>query len=391
MNRLTAFFLILLRVAIGWHLFVEGLDKFHSDTWTSAPYLREASGPLAPQFHQLAGDPVLDRMTPADGTKLPPALANEWNDYFNAFAAHYQLNDDQRKVAQAKFDELQSSTAKWLVTGTKDVTITSPWGPPAEKKDELTKDRVADYKAKLEKARDLQANEMGLFGKGASSTVNAAKSAARKAGADLQKDLSEQTKTMKDELQKTLTDEQKKAGPVHEPIAQSIWHWSQVKWADASVKYGLTIFGFCLIVGLFSRTSSLGGAVLLLLFFLAMPPFPGTPDNPKAEGHYLFINKNIIEMVALLALATVPTGRWVGLDGLVHALNPFRRRPKAPRVPPAPYSPPRLMSSPVAPSHEHEKPLPNDLVTTDVPPESAVNAATPSAPIAPTEDPSHGA
>jgi len=67
------------------------------------------------------------------------------------------------------------------------------------------------------------------------------------------------------------------------------------------------------------------GALFLLLFFLAMPPFPGWPENPRAEGHYLFINKNIIEMLALLALATTRSGRWVGLDGLVQFLSPRRR------------------------------------------------------------------
>jgi hypothetical protein len=47
-----------------------------------------------------------------------------------------------------------------------------------------------------------------------------------------------------------------------------------------------------------------------------MPPWPGLPDNPRAEGHYLYINKNLIEMLALLALATTRSGRWAGLDAL---------------------------------------------------------------------------
>jgi len=58
------------------------------------------------------------------------------------------------------------------------------------------------------------------------------------------------------------------------------------------------------------------------MFFLAMPPLPGWPDSPRAEGHYLFINKNIIEMLALLTLATTASGRWVGLDGLIQVLCP---------------------------------------------------------------------
>jgi hypothetical protein len=66
------------------------------------------------------------------------------------------------------------------------------------------------------------------------------------------------------------------------------------------------------------------GAYLLFMFFLAMPPLPGWPESPRAEGHYLFINKNVIEMLALLTLATTRSGRWAGLDGLLQFLRPRR-------------------------------------------------------------------
>ena len=95
-------------------------------------------------------------------------------------------------------------------------------------------------------------------------------------------------------------------------------------------RWGLTIVGACLIIGLFTRTNCVAGSAFLLLFYLAMPSLPWLPLNPRAEGHYLFINKNIIEMIALLTLATTQSGKWVGVDGLVQFLNPFRRRKPAP-------------------------------------------------------------
>jgi hypothetical protein len=55
---------------------------------------------------------------------------------------------------------------------------------------------------------------------------------------------------------------------------------------------------------------------------LAMPPFPWLPPNPRAEGHYYFVDKNLIEMLALLALATTRSGRWAGLDALLQFLSP---------------------------------------------------------------------
>jgi len=69
---------------------------------------------------------------------------------------------------------------------------------------------------------------------------------------------------------------------------------------------------------------------------LIAPALPYAPAPPGAIGNYLYINLYVIEMIALLVLATLPTGRWLGLDAVVHHLNPFRRRvvvnPNASRV-----------------------------------------------------------
>src|SRR5262249_27201208 len=64
-------------------------------------------------------------------------------------------------------------------------------------------------------------------------------------------------------------------------------------------------------------------------------PLPTAPLNPKAEGTYYFINKTFIMALALFALATVPSGRWFGLDGLVQFLRPRygRGQPQQPAAP----------------------------------------------------------
>jgi uncharacterized membrane protein YphA (DoxX/SURF4 family) len=82
--------------------------------------------------------------------------------------------------------------------------------------------------------------------------------------------------------------------------------------------WGLTIVGACLIVGLFSRTACVLAAAFLLGTYLMFPPFPWLPSPPNNEGYYLFVNKNLIEMLALLALATTTSGRWFGLDALIY-------------------------------------------------------------------------
>ena len=44
-----------------------------------------------------------------------------------------------------------------------------------------------------------------------------------------------------------------------------------------------------------------------------------------AEGNYLFIDKNLVELCALLALMFVPTGKFMGIDGLIANFRSRRR------------------------------------------------------------------
>jgi uncharacterized membrane protein YphA (DoxX/SURF4 family) len=115
-----------------------------------------------------------------------------------------------------------------------------------------------------------------------------------------------------------LTTDQLALGPAPEP-------WTPVRKINWRTMWGLTIFGLLLILGLCTRLSALGGAALLTLFYLAMPPWPGVQEIPSIE-HNLFVNKVFVEMLALLAIAALPSGKWFGLDAAVSAL--LQRRPK---------------------------------------------------------------
>lgn len=92
--------------------------------------------------------------------------------------------------------------------------------------------------------------------------------------------------------------------------------WTPMDWINLSTMYGLSAVGLCLMLGLFTPLAALGGATYLLSFYLSMPPWPGLPEG-ITEGHYRYVNKNLIEMIALLALAATPNGLWVGLDALL--------------------------------------------------------------------------
>ena len=58
------------------------------------------------------------------------------------------------------------------------------------------------------------------------------------------------------------------------------------------------------------------GALLLCLYFLANPPLLGSARTVPAEGSYLFVDKVLVEMVAMLVVLAFPTGHIVGLDRL---------------------------------------------------------------------------
>jgi uncharacterized membrane protein YphA (DoxX/SURF4 family) len=494
MNAYTRIFLVLLRLAIGWHFLVEGVEKVQSvmtgetvtnRPWTSEGYLREASGPLLGVLRQQFGDPdeaALERLTVAPlppgqdssrvpaGTRILPALAQDWQAYLDRFAAHYRLSPQQRDMAQTKLDQSKEKAVGWLLgqRGAQEVKKTFPSGTVAVK--ETPPERIAEYKLKLAQLHDLESREMPAFERDVGKQrLRALKADVARLRTDLLNDLN---RPMREALQSVLTDEQKKnplpetapphwwkwthagwtrafaawgaimvgtflmlstlgqlaasqacsasrlgggewalvallavvaaaavsgflawqvrqwpgwdwpsrgrwlalwlaaflgAGLLVSLLAQVLCHsrdcatwgggqwllawlvallgagvalglawyvarywsdWSQQEVIDWLVTFGLCAVGACLLLGFLTRPACLAGALLLLMFYLAMPAVPGVPDNPRAEGHYLYINKNIIEMLALLALATTRSGRWLGLDGLVPLFNPVRWFPR---------------------------------------------------------------
>jgi thiosulfate dehydrogenase [quinone] large subunit len=96
--------------------------------------------------------------------------------------------------------------------------------------------------------------------------------------------------------------------------------------ADLITMWGLTIVGILLILGLFTRLASLGGIGFIVLFYLCNPPFVGYFYSIPTEGSYLIVNKNLVELGALVVILVTGSGRFAGLDRLVHGL--FGRRPR---------------------------------------------------------------
>lgn len=369
MNRLTRVFLVLLRLAIGWQILVEGVEKLgdveqigpvhlgeyslhfgpakDKRPWSSEAYLRESNGPIGPLFQKyVLGDPriggpddVLIAHLKVENGAFPAPLEEEWDYYLKRFIDHYGLNELQRDRAEAILAQRKQQTLRWLQDNQK---------------------RLADFEAKRQEVRELEKAQWEMRLDVAREKRTRAKAEFRQLGKELQDGLDNQTTAMREALagnregqanpapEELLTREQRDLGPVPPPLRPREGDW--LDWAinsrlglqdrtvarplvplsvqhiDWITKWGLSVIGLFLLLGLFSRPASIGGFCFLILFYLAMPPFPWLPAAPNNEGHYLFINKTLIEAIALLTLATTRSGTWFGLDGLVQFLNPWRRR-----------------------------------------------------------------
>jgi uncharacterized membrane protein YphA (DoxX/SURF4 family) len=371
----TRFLLVLLQLAIGWHLFYEGAWKLNNPSWSSKGYLKNATGPLEHQFRWVAGDPEVwkdpqpteeeraadlkERLTPLPATlanenpaepklheRMPTHVKADWDDYYQRFVKHYKLDQEENRSlgaqVEAAYKKSQDGFVQWLIDGTmmvKRPNFSTPGPVPVRV-------RLAEYLAKLDEVKALGPQEDGTF-----TILDKPKGKkAQDEAVVMRKELAAELDARFDEMKGTLRDgityEQRRMAdvpaPKYEP-ADPTSAWERVDaaarsgellwWVDQKVKWGLLIVGGLLLLGLFTRTACVLGAVLLLSFYLAMPPFPWLPEAAASEGHFMFVNKNLIEILALLALATTQPGRRFGLDVWVGAvlkkMFPPKQKPTA--------------------------------------------------------------
>jgi len=308
------FFLIALRLAIGWHCFVEGMEKLSTPSWSSEVYLRESMGPFASVFKDVAGDRLIEKLTVEDET-FPPALDLDWRNRAAAFAAYYDLPDDKVLRAQEIVKKSEEKTLAYLTSATEEVTKTSAY-PPALKVAMTMKKRLEEHERLLSEVSKAEA-KFPSSSKDVHAAWKAAKADLAKWRADLKKSLDGETAKLNKALEELLTSDQKAEAATVAPGRLPIDEWRMLEWSDALVMWSLIVLGGCLLLGLCTRFTCFLTGLLILSFYLAMPPLPGWPESPRLEGHYLIINKTLIEVLALFALSFIPTGRWAGLDGIL--------------------------------------------------------------------------
>lgn len=319
----AALFIILLRISIGWHFLTEGSEKYRSteygkDTFSAEGYLRNASGPFAHYFRDMLPDP--DGRETLDLSKLKAS----WRAEAERIAAHFHFTEGQRSEASLLVDEAERWADGWFA----DPENTEKRNKYFHQLDELQKSEVnpASMAFELERSwdarRDLEADRRALVGP-----------------------INQRGKELSDSIARKATREQVDAAGA--PLISRIRHmpppgteaatdkaaiesveasrpWTQLDWINFTTTYGLIAIGVCLILGFLTPLAALGAVAFLAMIYLSLPPWPGVAPNPRTEGHYFIVSKNLIELIACLVIATTPSGHWIGLDALL--FGRMRRR-----------------------------------------------------------------
>jgi uncharacterized membrane protein YphA (DoxX/SURF4 family) len=92
-------------------------------------------------------------------------------------------------------------------------------------------------------------------------------------------------------------------------LFSGLFHWlisnnTTLQIVDFLNIWGLIVIGFCLFIGYFTRAASISGALLLLLYYIASPPF--VYSSIPVTTHFYIINYNLIEALVLVVIASLP-------------------------------------------------------------------------------------
>ena len=288
----TVLLLIVLRLNIGWHFFSEGVHHFTDPKWTSEPVLRAAKGPLAPMYKKYLPDfhgleQWLHGDKPEESSHAVKGWIDEiqkdWDDDRQQFSVHYGLNEAQQKQATRVLKDYQAEVRSWAAAN-KDAleNHVHQWQRKEEKREQPSSEAVPYQKARIAESQATLAGE----------------------AAGWKKELTAIQADYEQALTGLLTAEQRSEAPLPPPA-------NPLARVDGVMKYAITVIGLLLMLGLFTRSAALAGALFLLSVVLTQP-FWVSESAPT-------FNQNV-EMFALLMLATTAVGRWAGLDYFVHNL-----------------------------------------------------------------------
>lgn len=281
--------LVLLRVTIGWHFLFQGVAKLEDPNFSSAGFLGQAKGPLGDRFRELIHDwDGRKAFAPENREKFTARI----DEYLKDFEDHYKASAEQVDAAEKAAAARKSQIKSYLEENEKDIaTYLHDLERLDKAKESPSRDTPFQQKRNWDAQVRLKGEAQGWL-----------------------RELDRIFAQFQNDLDSVLDDDQRARGAPPEPP-------TQLDQIDKAVSYGVTAIGVCLLAGLFTRLASFSGALFLLSIVLAQPDWPGLYPRPHpAVGHSLIVNKEFVEMMAMLVLAATHVGRWGGLDFFIHHL-----------------------------------------------------------------------
>lgn len=309
--------LVLLRLAIGWHFFTAGLEKIDRTadggyrlTFSAAPFLGMAQGPFADTFKSMVpSGHDWQTLLAVPRQKSPAAPADNmapYESWAKRIKTDWQMIAD-KVVKVPSLTEVQVARAQAIAADKQkqlDAYLESEVGTIKDYQHELW--RLGQWRAKPE-AASLPFEQERIAKK---STETTAKAKGIVAG------VSALEADMVGEFHAVLDDAQQQNAPTRASMDTATTGPEEAQLNR--VNLGATILtlgvGICLLLGLFTRTASIAGAIFLLSVIATQPPWIATAEPT--------INQTV-ELAGLLVLAGTGAGRWLGLDFFSWAL--FRK------------------------------------------------------------------
>jgi len=320
---LTVSALVVLRLCLGCHFLYEGVWKIeHRDQFTAEPFLSQAKGPLAGFFYAMTPDingrRRLHVIADEKGKKRIDSdpIAARWNQYRQNLVDYLKPRDETDQAAVGVHQRFETGAEKTYIEFKKSL----------EAYFAANLDRIEAYFGALDRfEKSPEARQDAPFQK--QRRWNRMMELRGEANLWL-KEIEGREASYKKVLYELMDDKQREK-TASMPANWKIWQWGRMEQINFAVTYGLTAIGLCLVLGLFTRLAALGGAAFMCFVVMTQPAWPTIyPPDPDIVGHALLINKDFIEMVALLVIAAAAAGRWGGLDFFVHRwfVKPFCKK-----------------------------------------------------------------
>ena len=344
---LAVVLLVALRLTIGWHFFYEGVWKIaNAEKFSASEFLTISKGPFAPLFFamvpdldgrvRLAMEPVEDEKKASEGWVTSPVYLEAWTRTKDQYVSRNRLSDAQAQAVDAKFVQYKASLEEFMTNNKEDIDahfgaldryIARKNSGANEAKHE--KKRIWDEQMKLRGEADGWLADLDAMGK---EMCLAFYSVLQVPPRDEKGNVTEtddekaiRLATLRGAEVPTVVTAPERL-PVPLPFVKS-----RPEFLNLAVTYGLTAIGLCMLLGFCNRLACLGGGAFLISVLMTQPPWPTIyPPAPEVVGHALVVDKNFVEMVAIFMLATLPVGRWAGLD---HFLYHWIGRPIEAKIP----------------------------------------------------------